>query len=152
MRSRWATVLTFSVLLGGVSILHSWSLRTYSSWARAQRPITLEERLKQFRDETDPEKRVAWVQSFGHIRDPRVTVALMEAVQEEVAKDWTGHAETPGLLLIASFAVVTHHIPEADRTFGKCWTVALGWWEMNENVVRCQALTRMGEANRVGHD
>jgi len=140
MQSRWITILMLSVLLGGVVALYSWSLGTYAAMVRrGSRPATLEQQLQQFRDETDPEKRMALVRKFGHIQDPRVVVALMEAVQDEIAKDWTGSTETPGLLLLASFTVVTYHIPEEDRSFGKYWTVALRWWKWNENVVRCRA-------------
>lgn len=149
VRSRWITILTLLALLGGVAALHSWSLRSYTAMARKDsRPATLEEQLQQFRDETDPCELMAQIRKFGRVQDPRVLVALMDVVHVEAAKDRAGSTETPGLLLLASFTVVTYHIPKEEQTFGKYWTVALRWWEMNENVVRCRALTRMGEVSR----
>ena len=87
--------------------------------------------LRRFRAETDRVKRIDAIKRFGKVRDPRVTLALMEVVQEE--------KEMSGLLLIASSVLVEHHIPEEDWVLAKYWVVARLWWEKNETVVRQKA-------------
>lgn len=101
-------------------------------------PVAVE--LRQFRALTDTSERVRAITRIGPVRDPRVTVALVEVVQTELNKDRTGSTETPGGLMAASVALFEHHIPEAERVYGvKYWTGALMWWETHEVEVRRRA-------------
>ena len=93
--------------------------------------------LQRFRRETDPKIQISLIRKFGHIRDPRVTVALMEVVLRAADKNWAD-GET-GLLLMASSRLVPHHIPEKDWVTAKYWVVALLWWEDNEEEVQYRA-------------
>ena len=96
--------------------------------------------LRQFRTLTEPGERVRAIARLGPIRDPRVTVALFEAVQAELEKERTGASDTQGVLLAASFALFECHIPEAERLYDvKYWTGDLMWWDTHEVEVRRQA-------------
>jgi hypothetical protein len=95
-------------------------------------PLALE--LRRFRKMTDEDERVDAIRRFGPVRDPRVTVALMEVVQEEVA-----HNRHGGLLMLASSTVVYHHMPKEEILPEKYWTCARRWWENNEVEVRRRA-------------
>jgi hypothetical protein len=96
--------------------------------------------LRLFRTEADPKKRVAMIPRFGKIRDPRVTVALMEVVQEGAEKDWALDTQSGvALLMVASSMLVQHHIPEEEWITAKYWTVALLWWEKHGADVRRRA-------------
>src|SRR5262245_6606739 len=62
--------------------------------------------LRQFRQETSVRIKINLIRQFGPIRDPRITVALMEVVLSA--------EEESGLLMIASATLVHFHIPEKE--------------------------------------
>jgi hypothetical protein len=96
--------------------------------------------LRRFRVLTEPAERVQVITRLGPVRDPRVTVALMEVVQAELGKNRTGATDTPPVLLAAAFALFEYHIPEDERVLGvKYWTGAIMWWETHEAAVRGRA-------------
>jgi hypothetical protein len=101
------------------------------STGTGRRPDRLATELRRFRAETDPEKLAEAIKRFGKVRDPRVTVALMEVVQRE--------KKMSKLLLLASGTLVHHHIPEEDWRYTKYWDLARLWWEENEAGVRRRA-------------
>lgn len=136
-RSRWITILLVLVLLAAFVALCSWSLRVYATMAEKNdlRRDRLARQLQQFRDETSSEKRVDLLHEFARIQDPRVVVALMEAVQGELAK-----GRYSAVLEIASSLLVYYHIPKEELVGStKYWSAALIWWEKNEADVRRRA-------------
>src|ERR1043165_2375720 len=89
------------------------------------------DKLLRLRLETYPEKRIALMKEVGPIRDPRVTVALMDVVLNDQSE--------PDQLLVASSLLVNYHIPKEDWVPAKNWTVARHWWEKNGAEVRRRA-------------
>ena len=130
--SRWlgAIIVAAVVVLLGVGI---W-LGSRSLWLPGPPPDPLALELRRFRKTTDEQERIDAIQRFGHVRDPRVAVALMEVTKEELAKDRSGGP----LLVLASGTLVHYHIPKDEWATTKYWNIAL-WWEKNEAEVRRQA-------------
>src|SRR4051812_20164980 len=104
-RSRRAVPLTVPVLLA----LSVWGL---APWHRPDGPQpppgpsrvdpgSLAWELRRFRTLTEPGERVRAIARLDPIRDPRVTVALVEVVQAELGKDWTGATSEPPVLRAA---------------------------------------------------
>src|SRR4051812_2477140 len=85
-------------------------------------PLALE--LRRFRSLTDDQERMEAIPRFGQVQDPRVTVVLMEVVQEEGAKKRYG-----GLMMLAAGTLVEYHMPKEERMPVKYWTCANMWWE-----------------------
>src|SRR5437763_672067 len=120
-RRRPALLLTVPVLLAlavwGLALWHRGEPLPPRDLPRVEEdPVAGE--LRRSRALTEPAERVRAIARLGLVRDPRVTVELMEVVQAELARDWTGATETPGVLLAASFALFEHHIPVAERVYG----------------------------------
>jgi hypothetical protein len=109
-----------------------------NSPAVADDPVASE--LRRFRGLSDRAERVREVKRLGPIRDPRATVALMDAVRAEAAEQQAGRPYDEGMLMWASFAVCEYHIPEAERMYGtKYWAGALIWWDQHEAEFRQRA-------------
>src|SRR5262249_48356060 len=72
--------------------------------------------LRPCRQETSVERKIELIRQFGEIRDPRVTVALMETILAE-------QKESP-LLLASSMTLVRYHIPEKEWRMAKAWFIA----------------------------
>jgi hypothetical protein len=87
------------------------------------------EALLKFRLEPDLKTRGAMIRRLGPVRDPRVTLALMEVAVDE---------DSP-LHPLAGAMLVEYHIPEKDYVTAKCWTIARPWCEKNEAEVRRRA-------------
>jgi hypothetical protein len=101
-------------------------------------PVT--EELRRFRSLVDPDERGRAIARLGPVRDPRVTVALMEVVRAELDKEGTGASADPGVLLAASSALWLYHIPEDELVSGvKYWTGAVMWWDAHGAEVRRRA-------------
>jgi len=101
-------------------------------------PVATE--LRHFGGLADPSDRVQAIKRLGRVRDPRVTVALMELVRAEVAVQQAGQTDSSGMLIAASYALFEYHIPEPERVYGvKYWTGALMWWEAHGPDVRQRA-------------
>ncbi len=93
--------------------------------------------LRRFHDLTEPGEQIRAISRLGPVRDPRVTVLLMEVVQAELD---TGAIGRGGVLLAASYALYDYHIPEAEQVYGvKYWIGALMWWQIHEAEVRQRA-------------
>jgi hypothetical protein len=91
--------------------------------------------LRRFHSLEDPEERIRVVKLLGPIRDPRVTVVLMETIQAEAARP--GVSEAPPLMQLAAMGMTFHHIPESEVIFDtKYWVGALMWWRTHEAEVR----------------
>ena len=143
-RTRPALSLTVPFLLAlavwGLSHWHHRGAppRAPSHLRMEENPVAVE--LRRFRTLSGPKERVQAIARIGPVRDPRVTVALMEVVRAEVDKGWGQTGEPPGVLLAASSALCEYHIPEAECVSGvKYWTGALMWWETHEAEVRQRA-------------
>lgn len=103
-------------------------------WSRPE-PVAAE--LRHFRTLTDDGERMEAIERFGRRRDPRVTIALMEVVQSELAR--ASEVRASGLLEVASIYVCEYHMPEDALGPAKCWALARMWWEANEAQVRRRA-------------
>jgi hypothetical protein len=96
----------------------------------------LADELRRFRTLTNRGERIEAIRRFGKINDPRVTLILMEALQEDQRDE---HRPDAALLFIASSMLVYYHIPEKDWLGTKYWTNAIMWWESHETEVRRRA-------------
>jgi hypothetical protein len=93
----------------------------------------LTEKLARLRVEKDPNRKLALVKELGPVRDPRVTVALMEIVL-------TAQRADP-LLIDVSVLLYQYHIPDNDKISLTAidWTLCRQWWEKHEADVRRRA-------------
>jgi hypothetical protein len=134
-RGRRTLPLTIPFLLA----LTVWATALWDGPSRVEEDWLAGE-LRRFRTLAEPGERVRAIQRLGPIRDPRVTVALMDVALAERDKARAGATETSGELLAASFALFEYHIPEDERVYGvKYWTGAMMWWNIHEADVRQRA-------------
>ena len=86
------------------------------------------EGLRCYRQEADPEKRAAWLKKLAPTRDPRVGVALGQALEDRDRNV----ALSAAIMLCACFS------PDPWSCAGP-WRDALAWWRANEADLRRRA-------------
>jgi hypothetical protein len=89
--------------------------------------------LLRVRNEPDANKRLALLERLAPIKDARVTVALVEAMQRDGG---------PNKMRLG-YLVVEHHIPpDVELAPAKFPAFVELWWERNEAEVRRRAKQR----------
>ncbi len=134
-RNRSALPLTVPLLLS----LAVWGAGLWWPAPAGPPPDPLALELRRFRALTGDRERIEAIWRFGREQDPRVTVALVEVVEAELAKDRPGEMQAPALLVHASSTLVHYHIPKDEWLPAKYWTVALMWWKEHGDEVRHRA-------------
>jgi hypothetical protein len=133
-------VVALALAVWGAAAWHAARERRQASNAAAVAEDPVASELRRFRRLSDRGEWLRDVKRLGPIRDPRVTVALMDVVRAEAAEQQAGRPCDEGKLMWASFAVCEYHIPEAERMYGtKYWAGALIWWEKHEAEFRQRA-------------
>jgi hypothetical protein len=139
MRSGKASLALLLFAVAILSLAVGWKSPSEFSESAQARPDRLARQLRRFRTETDPERRVEEIRRFGPVQDPRVVLALMEVVLDEMAKYYSAGGDPPQLLLFASSELVEHHIPQDEWVPAKYWAVAARWWVKHEDETRKNA-------------
>jgi hypothetical protein len=85
--------------------------------------------LRKYRKENDDDKRLAWLKKLAPARDPRVAVALGEALSDHC--DW--------IVVNAWWAIEAHYNREPLAGPYSSQRAAWRWWNVNEADLRRRA-------------
>jgi hypothetical protein len=87
--------------------------------------------LRRYRRETDPEKRIRWLEKLAPSRDPRVAVVLGELFERGLL---TARAVGPDPSVAAEVLLYVHYVPGGGDT-----RAIFDWWSANEADLRRRA-------------
>lgn len=88
--------------------------------------------MRQYRREANPDKRIMWLKKLAPTHDPRVAVALGDAMTD---------GNSPGLeYLEAAILIEEVYVPrDWPGRANVLLDAAFKWWDQNKVVLRCRA-------------
>ena len=96
--------------------------------------------LRKYHKETDPEKRLAWLQTLGATGDPRVALALVDAANNENGDDLDCEAADLLWWYYASPDAASHRgLANHDLVSLPAGKGFRPWWKANEADIRRRA-------------
>jgi hypothetical protein len=96
--------------------------------------------LRTYRTEKNPEKRLAWLQTIGVTRDPRVALALVDAANNQNGDDLDCEAAELLWWYYASPDAASHRgLTNQDVVNPPPGKSFRSWWKANESEIRRRA-------------